>query len=225
VALANEPAAFVPADFRMRLLANSLNLDLGDSIATWPDSSVEQNDATQETSSFQPTFQEALFEGQTFKVVRFDTVDDGMETPLVIPENCPFSIFAMWRPSDLSLSCIISSATVNWMMGTFNGGMLCYFENWTAGVTMGNTSDFVLFEVRITPGEPPLRVFINGVQAVIFYGGTASPEQVAFGASGAPGYPGGCDTPEIIIYDRMLSDAEAEGVRAYFQAEYNYLKR
>jgi hypothetical protein len=184
------------------------------------------NDALQETVSFQPTFEEVTFAGKTFKVARFDTVDDGMVTPLVITAATPFSIFLMWRPADLDMTTsLVSSGSLNWMMGTFGGGMLCYFSNWTAGAAV-NTDDFYLFEVRITPGQPLTWAYLNGVQTELqpYNTGSDAPEQVMLGATGANGYPGGCDAAEIMIYDRLLSDEEASGVRNYFQAEYNFLK-
>jgi hypothetical protein len=197
-------------------------LGFDDSIASWPDITGNGNDAFQEAQAQQPTYQTVDFAGKTFAVVRFDNVDDGMSTPLVI--NGAFSIFTLWRPSDLSQSAVISSGALDWSMGTYAGGMLCYFTNWTAGGAV-NTSDFFLFEARITPGEQPHAIYLNGAQAVIQpNGGSAAPGQITLGASGFNSYPAACDCAEVIVYDRFLSDDEAAGVRAYFQEQYNYLK-
>jgi hypothetical protein len=215
-----------PADYRMRLRANSIELNVGESIASWADLSGNGSDAAQATVAFRPTLQEVTFGGKTFRVARFDTVDDGMDTPLVIAESSPFSIFVLWRPADVdSISAIVSSASENWTMGTYGGGMICYFGNWTAGGVV-NTSDFYLFEVRITPGQDPTWAYLNGVQTEPVGPGPGStpPGQVALGSAGTVGYPGGCDAAEILIYDRLLSDAEADSVRAYFQTQYNYLQ-
>ena len=105
--------------------------------------------------------------------------------------------------------------------------MLCYFNNWSGATVPGiiNTDDFFLFEVRITPGVDPTGIYINGVQTYVFPGGGSdAPNQITLGASGMNPYPGGCDAAEIIVFERMLSDGEANGVRAYFQEQYNYLK-
>lgn len=102
--------------------------------------------------------------------------------------------------------------------------MLCYFTTWTAGGTV-NTGDFFLFEARIIPGEQPYAIYLNGVQAGIDPAdGSSAPEQVMLGAAGSNGYPAACDCAEILIYDRFLSGDEADGVRAYFQSTYNFLK-
>lgn len=219
-------AAFVPPDCKLWLQSEAVQFGLGDSISIWGDVSGCFNNATQDTVSSQPTFQEVTFAGKTFKVVRFDTVDDGMVTPAVLPLDQPFSIFAVWRPSDLLTTCsIISSATENWMMGASQGGMICFFDDWTAGAAV-NTDDFFLVEVRITPGQSMTWAYLNGEQTTP-YGpgaGTTPPGQVALGGAGATQYPGGCDTPEIICYDRLLSDDEAWGVRRYLQDKYNFLK-
>ena len=220
--------AFVPPDCKLWLQAQSLGLNLGDPIAVWGDSSGNENDASQVTVSSQPTFQRVTFAGKTFAVTRFDTVDDGMVTPLVISDPSPYSIFTLWKPADLGVtSSLISSGILNWMVGSYGGELLCYFCDWTMMVPVSG-SDFLLVEVRLTPGQDSTYAFINGVQTTVWANragvGTAAPEQVMLGASGENGYPGGCDTPEIIIYDRLLSEEEAWGVRRYFQAKYNFLK-
>ncbi len=200
----------------------------GDSIAFWADASSYSNNAAQDTVSMQPTLQSVTFAGKTFKVARFDTVDDGMITQAIINDPTPYSIFVIWRPADLwTTSAIISSGDEDWLMGTDGGRMLCYFTNWSGATVPDaiNTDDFYLFEVRITPGEDPTGIYINGVQTYVFPGGGSdAPNQVMLGSSGSNPYPGGCDAAEIMIYDRQLPDDEAADVRAYFQAKYNYLK-
>ncbi|MGZ4975175.1 MAG: hypothetical protein ACXWDN_20625, partial [Limisphaerales bacterium] len=208
---AGSDPGFVPEDMQLWLQASSLGEGPGDSISNWQDESGNVNDATQGTLSMQPTYQEATFAGKTFPVVRFDTVDDGMETPLVIADGTPFSIFLIWRPSVLTAdtSAIISSGSLDWSMGTFGNGMLCYFTNWTAGSAV-DTTNFFLFEARIVPDVQPYAVYMNGVQAEIEPNdGSAAPEQVMLGASGSNNYPASCDCAEILIYDRFLSGDEA----------------
>jgi hypothetical protein len=215
----------IPEDYVMRLKADSLGLSIGDPISNWPDASGNGNDATQDTVSMQPTMDLANWGGKTFPVVRFDTVDDGMETPLVLETTNPFSIFALWRPSVLGdfSTALVSSASLDWSMGTDSGSMLCYFTYWTAGAS-ANTDDFFLFEVRIAPGEQPTSIYLNGIQAVLISGGGSSgPDLVTLGASGVNAYPAACDCAEIIFYDRFISDTQAQAIRDYFQAKYNYL--
>ncbi len=215
--------ANVPGDCVLRLKASTLDLGDDDSIAFWPDLSGNANDVSQITVSQQPTFQTVTFAGKTFAVARFDTVDDGMETPVVI--SGAFSIFTLWRLADADVfsGAILSSASADWTVGNINGQMLCYFEGWSAAASV-NDSDFYLVEARVVPGSSPLNIYLNGVQVGMSGGGSAVPYQVMLGASGSNGYPGNCDCAEILIYDRFLSDDEAAGVRAYFQEEYNYLK-
>ena len=218
--------AFVPPDCKLWLKAETIDLYGDETVALWSDSSGNGNDATQETVSSAPTLQFVDFAGKSFKVVQFDTVDDGMVTPATLPFDQPFSIFTVWRPADLWTTCsVVSSASENWQMGTYCGGMLLYFDSWTAGAPV-NTDDFFIFEARITPGQEWTWAYLNGEQTVPWGPGTGTnpPGQVALGAAGATGYPGGCETPEIICYDRLLSDDEAWGVRRYLQAKYNVLK-
>jgi hypothetical protein len=219
-------AAEMPGDYVAQFRAAMVPLSVGDPVDVWPDMSGNVYDAWQDTVSSQPTLQSVSFAGKTFQVVRFDTVDDGMATPLVIPFDAPFSIFVLWRPSVVvgSTNAIISSGSLDWSMGTFSGGMLCYFTNWTSGGAV-NTTDFFLLEARFIPDVGPYKVFLNGVDCGIDPSeGSSGPEQVTFGASGSNGYPGACDCAEVIIYDRFLSEEEADDVRAYFQDQYNYLK-
>lgn len=100
---------FVPDDMQLWLQASSVTDGLGNSVALWQDQSGNVNDASEPAVSMQPTLQEVTFAGKTFPVLRFDTVDDGMETPLVI--DGAFSIFALWRPSILSgRDCLVGVA-------------------------------------------------------------------------------------------------------------------
>ncbi len=214
---------FVPEDMQLWLRASSLGEGPGDSVSNWQDDSGNANDASESTVSMQPTYQEVTFAGKTFPVLRFDTVDDGMETPLEI--DGAFSIFALWRlaSADVFSGAIVSSGSGDWTMGDVNGQMLCYFEGWSAASPV-NTSDFYLLEARIVPGTSPTEIYVNGVWVGMADGASSAPGQVMLGAAGDNGYPGNCDCAEILIYDRYLSGDEADGVRAYFQSRYNFLK-
>lgn len=216
--------ANVPDDCVLRLQMSSLE-ELGDddTISFWPDSSGNGNDASQNNVSQQPTYQTVVFAGKTFPVARFDSDDDGMETPLFV--DGAFSIFALWRLADAGVfsGALVSSASRDWSIGNLNGQMLCYFDGWSA--TAPVTGDaFYLVEARVVPGSSPVNIFLNGVQVGIAGGGSSAPDQVMLGASGSNGYPGNCDCAELIVFDRFLSDDEAGGVRAYFQQQYNYLQ-
>ncbi|MGZ5544399.1 MAG: hypothetical protein ACXWIU_06965, partial [Limisphaerales bacterium] len=215
----------MPEDFVMRLKANSLSgIAIGDPVSSWPDMSGNGYDATQSTVSMQPTMDVASWGGNSFRVVRFDTVDDGMETSLVLDAGSPFSIFALWRPTDFDVFCgaLVASASRDWTVGNLNGAMLCYFEDWS-GYAPVAAGAFYLIEVRVDPGASVLAIYLNGNGVGIEGGGCGGPDQVALGASGSNGYPGNCECAEVLIYDRFLSETEAQAVRDYFQAQYNYL--
>ena len=221
-----EGDAFVAENPKLWLRAETLPLNIGDPIALWGDDSGIGNHASQETASSQPTFQEVTYYGKTFTVASFDTVDDGMVTPLVLGESDPFSMLLVWRPADVYASCAtISSPSMDWVMGTYCGGMLCFFSNWTGGGA-ASVEDFYCLEVRVTPGDwTQTDLRLNGVAATVFEsGGTASPGNVVFGTGGMDAQPAGCQTPEVLVYDRRLTDEEAWGVRRYLQGKYNFLK-
>lgn len=213
----------LPSGFKMRLRASQQGVGIGNPIQIFGDESGYGNYGYQGTVSAQPTLQSVSFGRLTFNVARFDTVDDGMTTTLNIADGSPFSVFALWRPANPSVTTsIVGSATRNWMIGTYSGGMLCYFGDWSA-VGSVNGTDFVLLEVRVTPGQLNGSAFINGRETGP--GGTVqAPLVIALGASGANAYPGGCDLAELIMYDRLLTDKEAVQLRRYFQATYNFMK-
>ena len=214
----------MPEDYVMRLRADSLGLALGDPISSWPDLSGNGNDATQSTVSMQPTMDAASWGGNSFPVVRFDTVDDGMETPLVLDAGNPFSIFALWRPADFDVFCgaLLASGTRDWTIGNLNGAFLCFFEDWNAYQPIAADA-FYLVEVRIDPRTNSIAIYLNGDSVGLESGGCVGPDQVMLGASGVNNYPGNCECPEILIYNRFLSETEAQAVRDYFQAQYNYM--
>ena len=215
---------FVPPGSLLWLKAASIAGVINDPIPNWPDSSGNAQDVIQSTVALQPTLQQVTFAGKTFRVARFDTADDGMGTTAAI-FGSPFSVFLLWRPADLEVNAAaVCSANIDWRIGNFSAQMVCYFEG-LAGQAPVNTSDFFLVESRLTPGQNPTWAFLNGVQTSnVVGGGTSSPGAVALGSSAISGLPGGCDLAELLIYNRLLSDGEAAGVRAYFQAQYNYLK-
>lgn len=223
VAATNPVLPNVPNDCLLRLQASMLQLGDDDSIASWPDLSDNGNDAWQDAVSQQPTFATVTFAGKTFGVARFDTSDDGMQTPVFISDA--FSIFTLWRLADPTVSdgALLSSGSLDWSIGNIDGQMLCFFEGWSA-VAPVNNSDFYLVEARVVPGSSPLNIYLNGMQVGRSDGASSAPQNMMLGACGSNGYPGNCDCAEIIIYDRFLSDDETAGVRAYFQEQYNYLK-
>ena len=216
----------LPAGLKLWLNAEATEALMTQEVGVWPDLSGNGNEAEQTNEFLQPTLQTVSFEGKTFPVLRFDLADDGMTTPLTIPVDGSFSIYALWRPTDASqVSAVLSSATEDWTMGTYGGGMICYFGGWSAGGVVP-AGDFLLFEVRLTAGQETTWAYLNGVQTEVVGPPAAclSPRQLTLGASGFKTYPGGCDVAEIMVWDRLLAEEEATEVRAYFQARYNYLK-
>ena len=217
----------LPAGLKMWLNAAVLDpLQTQEGVAVWPDLSDNDNVAEQASEFIRPTLETVSFEGMTFPVVRFNSTDQGMTTPLVIPTDGAFSIFILWRPAaGPAITAAVSSGSRDWTMGTYNGDMICYFGGWTAGATI-TAGDFLLLEVRLTVGQDYSWAFLNGIKTAETgpEAPTLSPLQITLGASGSNGYPACCDLAEVMVWDRLLSDEEAIEVRAYFQGRYNYLK-
>ena len=220
------PVPALPTGLKLWLNAEVTEALMTQEVGLWPDLSGNGNDAEQTNEFLQPTLQTTSFEGKTFPVVRFNATSNGMTTPLVIPTDGAFSIFALWCPAaGPSVTAVVSSATRDWTMGTYNGDMICYFGGWTAGATIP-AGDFMLLEVRLTAGQDYGWAFLNGIKTAETGPGasTLSPLQITLGASGMNAYPACCDLAELMVWDRVLTDEEAAEVRAYFQGRYNYLK-
>lgn len=212
----------IPTGAKLRLRASSLVVGIGNPAPSWADESGNGNNATQGVVAMQPTLQSASFARLTFPVVRFDTVDDGMTTPLVVNSGLPFSIFFLCRPTILINANSIVGSMIGWLMGAANG-MFCFEFSANAISDPVNASDFFLIEARLVPGQLNGWAYINGRRTALG-DPPSSPNYLALGASCDDEFPASCDLAELFYYDRLLTDKEAVQLRRYFQATYNFLK-
>jgi hypothetical protein len=211
-----------PTGAKLRLRASSLAVGIGNPAPSWADESGNGNNATQGVVAMQPTLQSAAFGRLAFPVLRFDTVDDGMTTPLSVNGLTPYSVFFLFRPATLN--------NVNSVVGSYIGFLLGILSGQFVGILGAdpfyapvNTTDFFLVEVRVTPGQLNGWACING-RATQLGGPPGYLGTVALGATCEDAYPASCDLAELIIYDRLLTDKDAVQLRRYFQATYNFLK-
>jgi probable HAF family extracellular repeat protein len=203
-------------------------LTSSNTVSTWQDQSGNANDATQTTGNNQPSFLTNTLNG--YGVVHFDGNNRWVNLPNLMSGATQGEVFAILRAAQ----DVPSVGRSLWRFGTSY-----YPENFTW--TDGNVYEDFGNVARPMIGDPPqpldqfhlygvdsssseLAIRFNGQP---FYRSSANTVSfnssptigVCTGTSGGTCYFAG-DIAEIIIYNRVLSDAERDAVGAYLNARY-----
>jgi hypothetical protein len=232
--------AFSPADLSPVLWldeANGPTADtgdpvIGDPISTWIDQSGNGNHATQLTTSKQPTLQGVTNGGQTFNVVRFDGVDDGMVVPAATSLNSPTSfyfafvvkaasatgaagmLFSMWDGDDTHAKFEIyrgAGAALNYLFG----------EITTQGSISGSASVFndAFHLVEVIVDGLNVSVFVDGAAdgtATLTAPISTAATDLDIGMRGGA-LPAGADYAQVLLYPTVPSPADRANVQAYLR--------
>ena len=212
------------------LKADSLQLNDGDPVETWPDASGLDRDAVQGITAEQPTF---IAEGLNgLPSLRFD---DGNAQSLLLHANTfldessnPFTaveVFVVVRTDDL-----VSSHNGLWEIGTHtvpthypdtDGYIYDDFGSSTSRGPISTTQaldQFHVYNVSSSSGQWTARIAgtvvedDTGANVVAF---AAAPK---LGVSGSDYFSG--EIAEVVVYSRVLSEAERAFVNAYLSAKY-----
>ena len=191
-----------------------VGLSDGDLVATWEDSSSNNNDATQSTGGLKPVYKTNQVNGKA--VVRFDNSDDAMATPLSI-SAVPFTIFAVYRTNDVTVrNARAVAGSNNWLLGPY-GGVYLFFN----GASVNNSTALGYNQTKIhvaTQATGDAEGFLNGTSTGTNANNNA-PGTIGLGAY-THGQPLSGDIMEVIIYDSSLSDADRISVEQYLATKY-----
>lgn len=197
----------------------------GDAISTWSDESGESNDATQSTSTYQPTYQTNELNGKP--VVRFDTdfmivaneSTFDLATPTIFLVCTPRTVIAKNDSSTYNSSHRKMEIKVHadeFLYGSGGDGVAVTVTQAISGFNTISTTTISNTNHRLT---------INGE---IFdftdtlYDTSFNNKPVTIGRSFSnvsTEYRNG-DIAEIIIYDSALSDTDREKVETYLSGKY-----
>lgn len=202
----------------------------GDLVQTWSDQSGNAVDATQATSAARPVYKTAIVNG--LPTVRFDGVDDGMETP-PFPQTQTWTVFAVAKritgteighvvDSDSSISGVRIAQYIRYANATsiqsiaFNTAP----SPFTAAQTVTPTDWNVLTGVRqsavvtaLVNGTPGADTATTGTPA-------SGTEALMLGRFKNGGAYVNADLAEVIYYPTALSAADRADVHQYLGDKY-----
>src|SRR6266542_2426362 len=195
----------------------------GARVATWPDSSGLNNNASQGTTSYQPLFWTNVV--NAMPVVRFDGADDYFGLPNFLNGTTQAEAFVVLKATVDTPSTPRSL----WRMGTGSYGDYypstdgIIYENFgsSARYVVGNPAQpldqYHLYNVAGKAGELTAR--INGIvqysTTINTYGYYTAP---VLGVWSSTFFAG--DVGEVLIYSRVLNSDERDAVNTYLNAKY-----
>ena len=191
----------------------------GDPVALWLDKSGNDFHAFQEDDFIQPIYETDVMNDHG--AVRFQGADlDGMEISPDLVVDRPYTVFIVNQYYGATRGRTLQSRDINWLHGLWGGQIGSFAEGWIGM----QTADADTIYVEDTTGTPDgdSTFFVNNANL------TTTPTPV--GAPGTLGIAGvgtfagevsDADVSEIVIYDRVLQEAELNQVRTYYYEKYN----
>lgn len=190
------------------------SLSDGDPVSTWPDESGNANDATG-SGSARPLYKTAILNG--LPVVRFDNVDDVLDTPLSV--SSPYTVMVVYNCGETGGFHRAVQGSNNWLMGAYGGFHQLFNDAFIQGPSV-STNVFVKAIGLSGGGTAELRV--DGTSAGT-NSNTTGPGTFYLGAGGtSPGEPVFGDIAEIAVYSRKLTTGECVALEAYILTKYGF---
>lgn len=237
-----EPPPFSPTDIdgiQLWLDASQITgLTDGDTVATWSDESGESNDATQSTSSYQPTYQTNELNGEP--IVRFDGTDDYLDLGTQINNLSNYTVFIVHKMISTSGDQVLLGSTDSAgnnknsmfffgyhpsLWGGFGDGVGATVSSYNS---ISASTNSIIATQKYTTGNSYVNGYKDGVESartVILSNATSiltTTYSVAVGRYGGyAGYYANADIAEIIVYDTALSDTDREKVEEYLADKYD----
>ena len=191
----------------------------GDPIGGWMDKSGNEYHAVQEDDFRQPEYNPTAMNGNP--AVRFTGADaDGMlisDDLLVFRPYTAFIVNQYWGDTR---GRTLQSRDLNWLHGLWGGNASSYAEGWVS-INRPAEPNFVYVEDTIGDFGGGSAFFLNGIDRTVSDLPAAEPGRLGLVSEGAfPGEVSDADVSEILIYDRILGDAELTAVRGYLYDKY-----
>ena len=200
----------------------------GDAIGTWADSSAAAFASfTQATAANKPLLKTGANGINSQNVLRFDGTNDQLGSTGILSSlitNAAFTTFTVIKTSASGNDSIITDLGTNWQLlvtttptakiSTLDGGS----PSQVIGITNGTAA---IITSHHSSGQSTIRKNNGAYAADVATGNTSAlTEVISIGErTGAADFYTG-DIAEIIIYNRVLSEAEEVLVRRYLNAKY-----
>ncbi len=214
---------------KMWLKTDGITASDGDPIASWDDSSTQNNDADQGTATHKPTFKTNLSEFNYKSVVRFDG-NDFLETA----NNLTFGDFTVCVVfgDDESVGENARLLDHDYTNGFWLGRHDIYHDYWGSGVKE-STAPYGRF-VKLDDTHPHCLCSVRDGSTHTIYGdgyliesatvasSTTSSNPLALGQrvdTGDDQYFSG-DIAEVVVYDNAISDGDMADLEEYFESRF-----
>ncbi|OWY24724.1 hypothetical protein BVG80_04955, partial [Sphingobacteriales bacterium TSM_CSM] len=203
----------------LSLWANSDNgvlRDLSSGVLQWSDLSGLGNNIAQGSSGNRPTWVSSVINGRP--VLRFNT---SQFMTSAASFGTPYTIFTISKMNNGSDSRLISSASTNWLLGNWGGNQNVMYANGWVTASSGPTPDNLTHMYAAT-GTGALTTFYDFSTTIASNAaGLSGPGQLQLnGWSNGLNEMSDADVAEVIVYNRVLTATELQGVRNYLAAKY-----
>jgi hypothetical protein len=202
--------------------------DINNLVNTWADGSGYTNTAIQTIPAYQPVYIDNAINGKP--TLRFDGTDDRINITSLTGTINPYTFIMVIRPTGLINHNQSIGATGGWSQfqfhGAANGTVYCGTSasaRLTAPAKTMTDSTTQLFSFSFTGTTTSSKLYRNGISVA---SGTLSQTPAAWtgfiiGGTSTNTIKG--DVPEIIIYNRVLSDTERTTVELYLLNKYGII--
>ncbi|MGE5659486.1 MAG: LamG-like jellyroll fold domain-containing protein [Actinomycetota bacterium] len=183
----------------------------------WDDLSSRGNHASKASNSAMPSvFAVSNYNGKNFKVMRFDS-SCGMTFPDSLNLQKPFTAIIVDRYYGNTKGRTLQSRSNNWLLGKHGGNNGCYMEGWIGSPYSSTLNTFTISTVTLEGTSP--NWYVDGVSKGNS-GGSTAPGKLGLCKGGSSGEVSDADIAAILIWDRVLSEAERQKVEKWLGEQY-----
>jgi hypothetical protein len=200
--------------------ADTLSLNDGDAIGTWPDSSANGNDATQGTAANKPTYKTNILNSKA--IVRFDGTNDYLTTPTFTALAQPNTVIGVVKSTAPSTNDVFWDGTSS---GHRNLSWNAAGDQWYAfaGSTLGYGAILTsgsFFIVAVTYNGASSKMWKGGGAAVVGNANTNDIAQFRLGGDTTPSQFLAGDEAEIILYNAAVSLTDLNNLGSYLATKW-----
>jgi hypothetical protein len=195
---------------------NGVLRDISGLVYQWSDISGSSNNITQASAGNSPTWLSGQVNGRP--VVRFNTSQ--FMTTATNFSTATYTYLTVSRMTGGANGRLLSSASTNWLLG-YHGGTMddLYCNGWVNDGATGANTNVHMYTVTGTGAVSSFYDF--GSLIASNANGVAPPGQLQFnGWSNGLNEMSNGDVLEVIVYNRVLSAAELQGVSQYLATKY-----
>ncbi|MCA9216315.1 MAG: hypothetical protein KDB27_24775 [Planctomycetales bacterium] len=190
----------------------------GDPVALWLDKSGNDFHAYQDDDFYQPTWESDVMNG--LPAIRLDGAEgDGMAIADELVLERPYTAFIVNQYYGGIQGRTLQSRDINWLHGLWSAQIGHYAEGWV-GMQAAEVDRIYVEDTVGT--ESSSSFFVNNANLTTSSAPRGVPGTLGIASVGVyPAEVSDADISEILIYDRVLTEAELGQVRTYYYEKYS----